>query len=83
MGWHVRYFDRSLKHELLSPEFATRDEAFESAWTIAQEENDISAIEGPDEELVPMEEMAAWFDKRASREDAVGTIPEVKKPKKA
>jgi hypothetical protein len=23
MGWHVRYIDRSLKHELLSPEFAS------------------------------------------------------------
>jgi hypothetical protein len=82
MSWHVRYFDRTLKHELLSPEFTTRDEAFESAWTLAQEENDISAIEGPDEELVPREEIAAWFDRRASREDFIGAIPEVKKPKK-
>ena len=43
MGWHVRYIDRSLKHELLSLEVTTRDEAFESAWTLAQEENDIVA----------------------------------------
>jgi hypothetical protein len=82
MGWHVRYIDRSLKHELLSPEFATRDEAFERAWTLAQEENDISAIEGPDEELVGMEEIGAWFDRRASRKDAILAIPEAKKAKK-
>jgi hypothetical protein len=74
MSWHVRYIDRSLKHELLSPEFATKEEALESAWDIAQGENDISAIEGPDEELVSMEEIAAWFDRRASRENATETI---------
>src|ERR1035437_10114827 len=83
MGWHVRYIDRSLKHELLSLEFATRDEAFESAWTLAQEENDISAIEGPDEELVSIEEISAWFDRRASRKDVIGAVPKTKKPKKA
>jgi hypothetical protein len=82
MGWHVRYTDRSLKHELLSPEFATRDEAFEAAWTLAQEKNDISAIEGPDEELVSMEEISAWFDRRASRKGVIGAIRESKKPKK-
>jgi hypothetical protein len=75
MSWHVRYIDRSLKHELLSPEFATKDEALESAWDIAQGENDISAMEGPDEELVSMEEIGAWFDRRASREKAAQTIP--------
>jgi len=83
MGWHVRHFDRSLKHELLSREFATRDKAFESAWTIAQEENDISAIEVADEELVPTEEMAAWLGRRATCEDAISVAPVVKKPKKA
>jgi hypothetical protein len=75
MSWHVRYIDRSLKHELLSPEFATRDEALESAWIIAQGENDISAIEGPDEELVTMEEIGAWFDRRARRENIPAAIP--------
>ena len=74
MSWHVRYIDRSLKHEVLSPEFATKEEALESAWDIAQGENDISAVEGPDEELVSMEEIAAWFDRRASRESAAETI---------
>jgi hypothetical protein len=82
MGWHVRYIDRSLKHELLSPEFATRDEALESAWILAQEENDISAIEGPDEELVSMEEIGAWFDSRASRKEVIHAVPEAKNPKK-
>jgi hypothetical protein len=75
MGWHVRYIDRSLKHELLSPEFATRDEAFEHAWTLAQQENDISAIEGPDEELVSMEEIGAWFERRSSRENTIDAAP--------
>ena len=74
MGWHVRYIDRSLKHELLSPEFATRDEAFDSAWTLAQQENDITAIEGPDEELVSIEEIGAWFDRRSSRKDTTGAV---------
>jgi len=66
MGWHVRYNDRGLKHELVSSEFATREEALECAWTLAQEENDITAIEGPDEELVAMEDIEAWFDERAA-----------------
>ena len=74
MSWHVRYIDRALKHEVLSPEFGTRDEALENAWAIAQGENDITAIEGPDEELVTMEEVGAWFDRRAQRDDATTTI---------
>jgi hypothetical protein len=81
MGWHVRYIDRSLKHELLSPEFATREEAFESAWTLAQQENDITAVEGPDEELVSMEAIGAWFDGRSSREKTIGAKP-VRKQRK-
>lgn len=73
MRWHVRYIDRSLKHELLSPEFPTRNEAFESAWALAQGDNDILALEGPDEELVSMEQVGAWFDRRATRETAETT----------
>ena len=68
MSWHVRYFDRTLKHEVLSSEFATKEAALEHAWQLAQEENDIEAIEGPDEELVTLEEIGSWFDQRASRE---------------
>jgi hypothetical protein len=70
MGWHVRYFDRALKHEVMSREWATEDEALEDAWTLAQQDGlEITAIEGPDEELVPMEEIQAWFDKRNREED--------------
>ena len=65
MGWHVRYFDKGLNHELLSREWPSEEEALEDAWTIAQEdEKEIMAVEGPDEEIVPMEEIQAWFDKR-------------------
>jgi hypothetical protein len=62
--------------------FATRDEAFERAWTLAQGENDISAIEGPDEELVSTEEIDAWFDRRASHKEVIRAMLEAKKPKK-
>ena len=70
MGWHVRYFDRALNHELMSREWTTEDEALEDAWNLAQQDGlEITAIEGPDEELVPMEEIQAWFDKRNQSED--------------
>jgi hypothetical protein len=69
MTWHVRYIDRTLKHELLSPEFATREDAFESAWALAQDDNDITAIEGPDEELVSMDEISAWFAERSANSE--------------
>jgi hypothetical protein len=66
MGWHVRYMDLDLKHEMLSREWATEDEALEDAWTLAQQVGkEITAVEGPDEETVPMEEIQAWFDKRS------------------
>jgi hypothetical protein len=65
MGWHVRYVDLALKHEMLSPEYATEGEALEEAWKLAQQDgNEITAVEGPDEELVPMEDIQAWFEKR-------------------
>ena len=67
MTWHVRYIDRLLKHDLISPEFESRLQALEHAWTLAQAGSDISAIEGPDEELVTIEEISLWFDERASR----------------
>ncbi|HLH12595.1 MAG TPA: hypothetical protein VKV77_12050 [Methylovirgula sp.] len=68
MGWHVRYFDEDLKHEMLSREFATEEEALEDAWNLAQQPGkEITAIEGPDEEPLPMEDIQAWFDKRAQR----------------
>jgi hypothetical protein len=70
MGWHVRYMDLALKHELLSREYATEEEALEEAWKLAQQHGkEITAVEGPDEEIVPMEEIEAWFDKRSSRGD--------------
>ena len=68
MGWHIRYVDLDLKHEMLSPECATEQEALEEAWKLAQEPSKkITAVEGPDEEIVPMEEIEAWFDTRSSR----------------
>jgi hypothetical protein len=71
MGWHVRYIDRALKHEMLSREWATKEGALEDAWQLAQQEGiDITSIEGPDEELVAAEEIGAWFDKRALLDDA-------------
>ena len=54
MGWFVRYIDDELKHELVSRELATEDEALEEAWNLAQGENEVLGIEGPDEESVPM-----------------------------
>jgi hypothetical protein len=71
MGWHVRYIDDALKHELLSREWATKDEALEDAWQLAQQEGiRITAVEGPDEELVQGEEVQAWFDKRALQDES-------------
>ncbi|QAY94747.1 hypothetical protein CWB41_02475 [Methylovirgula ligni] len=69
MGWHVRYIDQALKHELLSQEWATEEEALEDAWNLAQQDGiEITAIEGPDEETVPMEDVQAWFDHRIKKE---------------
>ncbi|MGH6674860.1 MAG: hypothetical protein ACRECE_01365 [Xanthobacteraceae bacterium] len=65
MGWHVRYMDLALNHEMLSREYASQEQALEEAWKLAQQDRkEITAIEGPDEEIVPMEEVQAWFDKR-------------------
>lgn len=67
MAWHVRYMDLALKHEMLSRDLATEEEALEEAWKLAQQQDkEITAIEGPDEEIVPMEEIQEWFDKRSS-----------------
>ena len=69
MGWHVRYIDQALKHELLSQEWPTEEEALEDAWNLAQQDGiEITAIEGPDEETVPMEDVQAWFDHRMKKE---------------
>lgn len=69
MGWHVRYIDQALKHELLSQEWATEEEALEDAWNLAQQDGiEITAVEGPDEETVPMEDVQAWFDHRMKKE---------------
>ena len=32
MGWIVRYIDDELKHEMVSRELATEEEALEEAW---------------------------------------------------
>jgi|GEM_PF-1143036 hypothetical protein len=64
MGWFVRYIDDELKHEMVSRELASEEEALEEAWNLAQGENEIVAIEGPDDVSVPMLEIEAWFEKR-------------------
>ena len=66
MSWHVRYNDPELKHEMLSAEHETKARALEHAWVLAQEGMEISAIEGPDEELMTVEEIELWFDERGS-----------------
>jgi hypothetical protein len=66
MGWFVRYIDDELKHEMLSRELATEDEALEEAWQLAQGDNEVIAIDGPDDESVPMVEIEAWFEHRSA-----------------
>ncbi len=66
MAWIVRYIDDELKHEMVSRELATEDEALEEAWQLAQGQNEITAIEGPDDESVPMLEIEAWFAQRSA-----------------
>lgn len=68
MSWHVRFFSPSLKHDLMSPELASEEAALEEAWRLAQDGEDVTAIEGPDGELVSALEIEAWFEKR--REDS-------------
>ena len=78
MGWHVRYIDRELKHELLSPELPTREDAFEAAWGIAHGPHDILALEGPDEETVSVEEIGSWFDRRQADLVETDAVPPAK-----
>ncbi|MFZ0497470.1 MAG: hypothetical protein WBE80_00195 [Methylocella sp.] len=66
MGWYVRYIDDELKHEMLSRELATEEEALEEAWQLAQGDNEVLGIDGPDEESVPLEEIELWFENRSA-----------------
>ncbi|MGA9487772.1 MAG: hypothetical protein WBV25_11970 [Methylocella sp.] len=66
MGWFVRYIDDELKHEMVSRELFTEEEALEEAWNLAQGDNEIVGIDGPDEEAVPMLEIEAWFEQRSA-----------------
>jgi hypothetical protein len=66
MGWFVRYIDDELKHEMLSRELASEEEALEEAWQLAQGDNEIIGIDGPGEESLPLEEIEAWFESRSS-----------------
>jgi hypothetical protein len=66
MGWFVRYIDDELKHEMLSRELATEEEALEEAWQLAQGDNEVLGIDGPDEESVPLVEIEAWFENRST-----------------
>jgi hypothetical protein len=65
MGWFVRYIDDELKHEMLSRELATEEEALEEAWQLAKGDNEVLGIDGPDEESVPLVEIEAWFETRS------------------
>lgn len=69
MSWHVRYIDPALKHDMLSPEFETKDVALDHAWALAQDEKEITAIEGPDEELLSTDEIALWFEEKQARQN--------------
>ena len=66
MGWYVRYIDDELKHEIMSRELATEEEALEEAWNLAQGDNELLGIDGPDEESVPLVEIEAWFENRSA-----------------
>ena len=66
MGWFVRYIDDELKHEMVSRELATEEEALEEAWNLAQGDNEVIGIDGPDEESVPLVEIEAWFENRSA-----------------
>jgi hypothetical protein len=66
MGWFVRYIDDELKHEMVSRELATEEEALEEAWNLAQGDNEVVGIDGPDEESVAMVEIEAWFEQRSA-----------------
>ena len=66
MGWYVRYIDDELKHEMVSRELATEEEALEEAWNLAQGDNELLGIDGPDEESVPLVEIEAWFENRSA-----------------
>jgi hypothetical protein len=66
MGWFVRYIDDELKHEMVSRELATEEEALEEAWNLAQGDNELLGIDGPDEESVPLVEIEAWFEQRSA-----------------
>ena len=47
-------------------ELATEKEAFEEAWNLTQGDNEVIAIDGPDEESIPMVEIEAWFENRSA-----------------
>ncbi|MGQ0445978.1 MAG: hypothetical protein ACT4O2_12850 [Beijerinckiaceae bacterium] len=66
MGWFVRYIDDELQHEMLSRELAAKEEALEEAWQLAQGENEVVGIDGPDEESLAMVEIEAWFEDRSA-----------------
>jgi hypothetical protein len=51
---------------MLSRELATEEEALEEAWQLAQGDNEVVAIDGPDDESVPMVEIEAWFEHRSA-----------------
>ena len=64
MSWHVRFFSPSLEQDVMSSELASEAAALEEAWKLAQNGEAVTAIEGPDGELVSAEEIEDWFRKR-------------------
>ncbi len=64
MAWHVRFFSPSLNHDMMSPELATEEEAFEEAWRLAEIGEAVTAVEGPDGEMASADEVDLWFRER-------------------
>lgn len=66
MSWHVRYFNTSLRVELQSLELMSEQDALAAAWELAQDGAHITAIEGPDGEIVGPDEIDVWFKERGN-----------------
>jgi len=45
---------------------ATEEEALEEAWNLAQGDNEVVGIDGPEDESVAMVEIEAWFEERSA-----------------
>ena len=64
MAWHVRFFSPTLKHEMLSSELPSENDALEEAWSLAERGEDVTAVEGPEGQVVSVDEIELWFRER-------------------